>query len=246
MLFNDGGMKTSMSYFMRLDDACERRNIDNWNRMEAILDLYNIKPLVGIIPHCEDPKMDNYDFDSSFWKTVTSWYNKGWAIALHGYNHVCTTKEGGLNPVNKRSEFAGLPFAEQNEKIKKGVEIFRSHGFEPKVFFAPSHTFDDNTIKALMESSNIRTISDTIANSIYSKAGITYVPQQSGRVRKLPFKVVTFCYHPNTMKDKDFIILGNFLKENQEKFEAFKDFTTSRKLNLFDHLLRHIYFSRRM
>ena len=30
-----------MSYFMRLDDACERRNIENWNRIEAIL-IYTI------------------------------------------------------------------------------------------------------------------------------------------------------------------------------------------------------------
>ena len=119
-------------------------------------------------------------------------------------------------------------------------------GLSQKVFFAPSHTFDENTINALMESSNIRTISDTIANSIYTKDGITYVPQQSGRVRNLPFKVVTFCYHPNTMKDKDFVILGNFLKENQEKFEAFKDFKTSRKFNLFDQLLKFIYFARRI
>ena len=77
----------------------------------------------------------------------------------------------------------------------------REHGIDPKVFFAPAHTFDNNTLIALKECSNIRIISDTIANDIYTKYGFTFVPQQAGRVRKQPFRTVTFCYHPNTMND---------------------------------------------
>ena len=42
---------------MRLDDACEKWNKSNWIRMEILLDHYGIKPLVGIIPHCEDEMM---------------------------------------------------------------------------------------------------------------------------------------------------------------------------------------------
>lgn len=42
-------------YILRLDDACEKRDIEKWDLMEQLLDQYNIKPLVGIIPHCEDP-----------------------------------------------------------------------------------------------------------------------------------------------------------------------------------------------
>lgn len=93
--------------------------------------------------------------------------NKGWIIALHGYNHVYSTNEGGINPVNKRSEFAGISLEQQKKKIRSGVKIFRENGHDPQVFFAPSHTFDENTIKALKEESNIRIISDTIANRTY-------------------------------------------------------------------------------
>lgn len=35
-------------YIMRLDDACEKRNIKCWDRIEKILDNYGIKPLVGV------------------------------------------------------------------------------------------------------------------------------------------------------------------------------------------------------
>jgi predicted deacetylase len=86
----------------------------------------------------------------------------------------------------------------------------REHGIDPKVFFAPAHTFDNNTLIALKECSNIRIISDTIANDVYSQFGFTFVPQQSGRVRKLPFKTVTFCYHPNVMNDDEFVRLEKF------------------------------------
>ena len=94
-------------YIMRLDDACEKRDIYKWDRIECLLDRYNIKPLIGIIPQCEDPAMDNYEVDSEFWKRALGWIDKGWTIAMHGFNHVYGTACGGINPINKRSEFAG-------------------------------------------------------------------------------------------------------------------------------------------
>ena len=84
-----------MKYYIRLDDACEKRNLKSWNRIEELLDQYGIKPLVGIIPHCEDPMMDQYEADGNFWGRVDAWILKRWSVALHGYNHVCITKVGG-------------------------------------------------------------------------------------------------------------------------------------------------------
>ena len=59
-----------MIYYIRLDDACEKMNIPNWERMDALLDRYGIAPLVGIIPHCEDPDMADYPVDPAFWECV--------------------------------------------------------------------------------------------------------------------------------------------------------------------------------
>ena len=232
-------------YIMRLDDACEKRNIKCWDRIEKILDNYGIKPLVGVIPHCEDSMMDVYPIDDKFKIRVKSWVDKDWIIALHGYNHVYSSKSGGINPVNYRSEFAGESLEVQKEKIRSGVSILNNMGINPKVFFAPSHTFDENTIVALKEESNIKIISDTIANDSYEKYGMTFVPQQSGRVRKLPFKIVTFCYHPNTMNEKDFLDLENFLKKYQEKFILFPLQEVSRQESFIDLFLKKMYFARR-
>lgn len=232
-------------YIIRLDDAADRMDCKKWARMEKLLDKYDIKPLVGVIPNCRDEMMNIYDRDPDFWNKVHQWDTKGWTIALHGYEHVYCTTDGGINPVNNRSEFAGLSLEQQKNKIKNGLEIFRRNEVEPKVFFAPSHTFDLNTIEALKQESNIRIISDTIANKPYSQYDMTFVPQQSGKVRKLPFKVVTFCYHPNMMEEQEFIYLESFLKKYNKLFTSFPIFKQTKRKSILDCALNKLYFSRR-
>jgi predicted deacetylase len=155
-------------YIMRLDDASEYMDVPKWKRIEDLLDAYHIKPLVGIIPDNKDPSLVNaYPRDVNFWETVDRWGKKGWELALHGCYHKYTTQEGGLNPINPRSEFAGVPLSQQCEMIRHGLQILHAHDVFPKVFFAPSHTFDENTLLALKKESDIRVISDTIANDVY-------------------------------------------------------------------------------
>lgn len=109
-----------------------------------------------------------------------------------------------------------------------------------------AYTFDKNTIRALIECSEIRVISDTIANKPYSRWGVSFVPQQSGEVRTLPFEVVTFCYHPNTMSDGDFEKLEHFLEKYSDSFIDFPCATAKSKLSLLDMVLRTAYFMRRL
>ena len=232
-------------YFIRLDDASEKRDIVKWDRMEDLLDKYNIKPLVGVIPQNEDESMQDYVIDEHFWQRVETWQNKGWTIAMHGYNHKFITTDGGLNPINLRSEFAGVSLDEQIKKISKGIKILGLHNIKPKVFFAPAHTFDKNTLEALRCASEIRIISDTISNKSYKKNGFTFIPQQSGKVRKLPFKTVTFCYHPNIMSNEDFDELESFIIKNRSKFKNYEAKEVLRKENIVDKLLRKLYFMRR-
>lgn len=230
-------------YFLRLDDACPKRDIPKWDRMESLLDKYDVKPLVGIIPECKDPEFEKYATDENFWTDrVPVWRRKGWIFAMHGYEHIFHTKCAGINPVNNYSEFAGLPFEEQLNKIWGGVKKLRLHGIEPYVFFAPAHTFDKNTIRALSEKTNIRIISDMPANKPFSKYGMTFIPQQAGRVRRLPFAVQTFCYHPNFMKDSDFEELELFLQKH--KISIFPIDETERKLSFYDLALMKIYYWR--
>ena len=231
-------------YILRLDDASEYMDIKKWTRIEELLDKYNIKPIVGIIPDNKDKSLiEKYKKDQDFWQKAKKWKNKGWTIALHGCNHEYITNDGGINPVNRRSEFAGVSYEEQCRKIENGIKILEKYEMYPEIFFAPSHTFDLNTIKALIEKSNIRIISDTIANDVYYKDDMYFIPQQSGKVRMLPFKIVTFCYHPNTMEEKDFNILEDFLNKYNKKFITVKEIKLKKtKLNIIDNMLRKLYF----
>ncbi len=236
-----------MLYLLRLDDASEYMNIKKWQEMESLLDRHGIRPIVGVIPHNLDPSLVNkFEYNQKFWDLVINWEAKGWTVAMHGYNHVYETTSGGLNPVNNYSEFAGLPLEYQCAKIREGIRIFSQKGITPRLFFAPAHTFDGNTLEALRLESSIRVISDTVAFDIYFKDGFHFIPQQSGRVRRLPFKVVTFCYHPNTMVSEDFKHLGVFLGKMRDRFVAFDDLElTYREPGMPDHLLSHLYFGLR-
>lgn len=237
-------------YLIRLDDACPYMDSKKWQRIEDILDKYGVKPLVGIIPANADPKTMIEAEDPSFWDKADSWDQKGWQIALHGYNHVCNSDGGmkGLNPFWKRSEYAGLSLEKQKEKIRKGYAILREHGFAPKYFFAPSHTFDESTLVALREITDIRIVSDTIALKPYKRGGFVFVPQISGHCVKMPISgLYTFCFHPNTMKDGDFEKLESFLKLHKDKFTGFDDIdiVNIKDMGIMSKVLRCFFFNYR-
>ncbi len=235
-------------YLIRLDDACPTMDRAKWGRTEEILDHHGIRPMVGVIPHNEDPKQEIDPVDTEFWNKVHQWENKGWAIALHGYNH-CYSSDGGLrglNPMWRRSEFAGLPLEEQRAKIRKGVAIMRENGINPQYFFAPSHTFDENTLNALLEESDIRIISDTIATKPYRYKDFIIIPQFGGQCREMKLSgVFTFCLHPSTMKDEAIEKTDIFLKTHKGMFTSFEDLNLSNitTKSVFDRLLSWGYFT---
>ena len=238
----DTQKRNAQRYYIRLDDASEHMKEENWIRMKELLDYHEIKPIYGIIPDNKDPELLQYQRVDKFWKKMRLWQEEGWIPAQHGYQHVFVSKDGGINPVNYKSEFAGISIAEQKEKIRLGYTILKESGINPKIFFAPAHTFDENTLKALFEETDIRTISDTVAGDVYYKEHFYFIPQQSGHVRKLPFKTVTFCYHPNIMMDKDFEELDAFIRKNKEKFQGVGLQIRKRKYDIRDELLKNIYF----
>ena len=232
-------------YLIRLDDACPTMNTELWGRMESLLDKYQVKPMVGVIPHNEDPKLQIEPDNPDFWQVVNNWEKKGWTIAMHGYNHVYSSKDGGVNPMWNKSEFAGHTLECQRDKICKGVAIMRSYGLDPQYFFAPSHTFDNNTLIALKKETNIRIISDTIARKPYKQDDFIFIPLQSGHPIKLPFGgILTICYHPNTMRDESFVSLEKFLKGEKGSFLAFEqlELENLKGKSIFDAILSSLYF----
>ena len=233
-------------YLIRLDDASDHMNTANWDRIERILDENGIRPLVGVIPMNRDPMLLEFAKDPGFWEKARAWQAKGWRIALHGYEHVYSSNCAGINPVHDRSEFAGHSLEIQRDKIREGVRILTDNGLNPSAFFAPSHTFDENTLEALRLDSDIRIISDTVANDIYCRSGFTFIPQQAGRVRELPFKVTTICLHPNFTTDPEFDEIEAFLSAHPGEFlDANAILPTMRKRNLLDRVYETAYFLKR-
>lgn len=232
-------------YLIRLDDACPTMDVQRWSTVEDILDKYNIKPLVGVIPKNNDQDLVINKDDIQFWTKVHKWQKKEWIIALHGYDHVCLTKSGGINPIHKRSEFAGLSLSEQEKKIEMGLRIFEEHNIEVSYFYAPSHTFDKNTIYALLNKSRIRNISDTIAFKPYKMHSIIFYPQQFGYFRniKLP-GYWTFCYHPNNMDENMLDNFESFIQKNLKRFISFNQINLNnlRERSFFDKLYGLLYF----
>ena len=235
----------SRKYLIRLDDACPTMHRNNWERMESLLDAYGVRPLVGVIASNMDPAQHHSPENKDFWEKVKQWEDKGWAVAMHGLNHILDNSEGGLNPIWKKSEFVGKDLSAQKEKIRNASKIFESHGLHPSYFFAPCHTFDQNTLRALREESDIRIVSDTIALRPYRSGDFTFIPQIGGKCRKMPLPgVFTFCFHPSTMKPEDFDMLERFMIANKEKMESFKNLDLSRvkSKSLVDRALSSLYF----
>ncbi|MFD0988654.1 DUF2194 domain-containing protein [Mariniflexile jejuense] len=232
-------------YLIRLDDACETMNWEKWLSIEKLFDKYQIKPLIAVIPNNEDTSQKIDPPNENFWLWLKKLEKKGWEIGLHGNDHVYRTNQGGINPIHQRSEFAGLPLNIQKSKIKLGFTKLKEKGFNPKIFVAPSHTFDLNTLKALKNESSIRIISDTMARYPYKKHDFIFIPQQVGAVRNIPISgTYTFCYHPNTMNETDFKHLESFIKPNKNQFYSFNNLDLANVKNklLTDKLLSYCYF----
>ena len=238
-----------LKYIIRLDDASPTMDWRKWNLIFGICDKYNIKPIVAVIPNNEDKKMIIDKYNKNFWNEVRKWQQKGYYIAIHGYNHKYISKSAGLIPMNNKSEFAGVDINIQRDKIKKAWRIFKQNNILPKIWVAPSHTFDKNTLKVLKEETDIKIISDGVAFYPYTEYGFFWIPQQLWWFIDKKKGIWTICLHPNNMTNKQIKNLENIIKDNREKFninidELYKKYG-NRKLSLNDKLYFRLFFLKR-
>ncbi len=229
-------------YILRLDDACPTMNRKKWDRIELVLDKYGLKPIVAVIPDNKDKDLFFDESDPNFWAKVKAWQTKGWAIAMHGLQHLFVTNEGGLDSRNKKSEFAGLPLEEQVEKISKGWNIFLEKGIKPRLWVAPMNTFDHTTLLALETETDIRIISYGIALSPFYENNFYWIPKQLWGFKKFPFGLWTICLHPNNMSDEQINSLEGTIQLHKSFFISFNEnLLVNRKQNLLDTLFRKFF-----
>jgi len=206
----------TVKYLIRLDDAHPRMQHQKWKKIEDICLKFDVKPIVAVIPDNKDEDLNHSSFDEKFWSNLHYKQNIGWTIALHGYQHKLRPSDKGLVPINRYSEFIGFDVISQSSMIAKGCKILQEYNLKPEVWVAPAHGLDKLTIESLIQSSDIRVISDGLSIRPFSRFGIHWIPQQLWRPRNMWFGTWTICLHPSEMTQAQIESIANFIKTNKQ------------------------------
>ncbi len=224
---------------IRFDDITQHMN---WHLMKKCEDLflkYNVRPLVGVIPKNKDDEFLKYERKENFWEKVREWKNNGWEISMHGFNHVydTETKKKDFFGYGGRSEFFGHSYDIQKRKIEDGLLIFKNEKINIRSFFAPNHTYDINTLRALKEC-GISTVIDGYGLVPYSELGLNFIPQLFYKEIMLPFGIQSTQIHLNYMDDDKFNNFSNFIRKHHKKIIDFETALKKINNNLFSRFSR--------
>ena len=203
---------------IRLDDVAENMNWNLMERAESLFDKHEIKPVIGVIPNNKDEELLSYPKKDDFWKQLRKWRDKGWEISMHGFTHVYDkdTEKKDYFKYGGRSEFCGHSLKTQMSKIEQGLKKFRDEKIKIKSFFAPNHTYDENTFAAL-KNLGINEIIDGYGLMPYTENQIKFIPQLFYKVIALPFGIQTTQIHLNYWDQKEFDVFEKFIDKNSKK-----------------------------
>ena len=204
---------------VRFDDITEDMNWDLFYQTLNLLKEYGIKPLLGVVPDNQDANLKIGKQKENFYEIIRELQNDGYIIAMHGYYHLYETNDAGILGINNFSEFAGLPYETQYRKLKNAKEIFANEKIDTKIFMAPGHSYDKNTLKALKEL-GFMYITDGLINKVYKREGMIHIPctLKSKINRK---RMDTICIHTNNNTEKKLIELKNILEQNRGRISDF-------------------------
>lgn len=222
-----------MRIAVRLDDIAPAMDWEKFHAFAALLDEFDIKPLIGVVPDNRDENLNRGVFREDFWEYVKRRQEEGWVIAQHGCYHLYMRKKGGVFPLNDFSEFAGVPYEEQLAMLVHGKGILEEHGVETELFMAPAHSYDRNTLRALKQT-GFKGLTDGFGSRPYLWRGLTFYPisfRLSGSLKKEK-GLTTMVVHTNTLSDRDMekyrkifegqrmISYGEYLREKAGKRTA--------------------------
>ena len=211
-------IKNNTGLLIRFDDVAENMNWNLMDRCEKLFLDYNIKPVLGVIPNNKDQELLSFPYRKNFWDKVRFWQSKNWMIAIHGYNHLYdnVTNKKDFFKHGGNSEFFGHSLEDQINKLKKSIEIFNKNKIKVRCFFAPNHTYDKNTFRAL-KSVGISEVIDGYGLAPYEYANIKFIPQLFYKPIFLPFGIHSTQIHLNTWELKDFNVFEKFIVKNSKK-----------------------------
>jgi predicted deacetylase len=210
---------TPAQYLLRFDDLCPTVSAEPWMRLEALVVEFGLKPILAVVPDNRDPELQLSKPDKDFWVRMQALEFRGSMIGLHGYQHLCQSREPGIAGWHQTTEFAGVDAATQREWIAEGLRILRGHGLNPRIWVAPRHGFDEHTLEAL-QGEGIELVSDGFARHAFLQGGLTWIPQQLWSPIEKPRGLWTICLHPNTATGAEIDVLTEFLRSHAQQFTS--------------------------
>lgn len=207
-------------YLLRFDDITPQMAWSSFNPLKDSLEKLSISSILGVVPDCKDENLNVEEYNNDFFNMVRSYKSYGDTIAQHGTNHLYAKNNSGLLNINNFSEFAGLSYDEQFNKLKQGKEILQAESIWEPFFMAPAHSFDTNTLKALY-SLDFKAITDGYGFYPYCKEKMILVPQLFSKPMDFGFGINTICLHINTMTQQQIDDVLSFVKSNQKYFINF-------------------------
>lgn len=221
-----------MRIAVRLDDITPDIDWERFLKFKALLDQYQVKPLIGVVPDNRDDHLIKKEQNESkdripqdFWAYVRQLQKEGWVVAMHGYRHLYSTQKGGIFPLNNFSEFAGVPFDNQKEMLIKGKEVLKAKGIETDIFMAPAHSYDNNTLRALKEA-GFRALTDGFGTSPYYWKEIVFYPisfQLSSTFRKRN-GYSTMVVHTDTISNENLKHYEEYFRREDVKWISYGEY----------------------
>jgi predicted deacetylase len=204
-------------YLLRLDDLCPTMAHSCWARYFELIEQCGLRPILAVVPDNRDPDLDREPADPGFWPRLQALEAQGAAIALHGLHHLSLSRGGGLLPLHRQTEFAGVEAATQRAWIGEGLRLLRAYGLEPTLWVAPRHGFDRSTLGALADE-GVRLLSDGFSTTPYLRNGVVWLPQQIWEPVEKTEGLWTICVHPNTATNAQFERLAGFVRQHVAQF----------------------------
>ncbi|HZP05003.1 MAG TPA: DUF2334 domain-containing protein [Terracidiphilus sp.] len=204
-------------YLLRFDDLCPTVSRERWKSCCELVDEFKIQPILAVVPDNQDRELQVSPPDPEFWNQTRAMEEAGATVGLHGYQHRCTAHGRSLVPLSRISEFAGVAAKAQHDWIREGLRILRGHGLDPKIWVAPRHGFDRDTLRAL-RTEGMQIVSDGFAHRPFLCDGLIWIPQQLWAPVEKTSGLWTICIHPNTVSDAQISAMRSFLHKYARQF----------------------------
>ena len=233
---------------IRFDDVCPQMDMGRFERMVALVESYGVKGLLGIVTDNTDPDLLKMQDNPQFWQRMKELERSGWILGMHGVHHALNCTGNAILTRRKDTEFASVPFRKQRELIREGKEILQRNGVETNVFFAPAHSYDRNTLRAL-KAEDFQYVSDGRSRHTYRQCGMVCIPCRVYGLPGNPKGEVTIALHTNNTDDEKFEIIERFLNKYRDCLVDYSELLSSEPQNYViqkvDEKIYMLYFYNR-